>query len=67
MDRGQSEGSGLEKFFKVGQWRCLGTCESGTEFERVGKRSQSVTEEVLGEALGRWRYVVARKTLLGYL
>lgn len=63
MDRGQSEGSGLEKFFKVGQWRCLGTCES--EFERVGKRSRSVTEEVLGEALGRWRYVVV--TLLGYL
>ena len=44
----------LEKFFKVGQWRCrVGTCELGTELERVGKRFQSLTEEVLDQGLGR--------------
>lgn len=50
----RARGSGLEKFFKVGQWRCrVGTCELGTELERVGKRFQSLTEEVLDQGLGR--------------
>lgn len=69
--RPEPEGLDLRNFLKSDSGDAAGTCELGTELERVGKRFQSLAEEVLDEGFGKIevrRYtLVVGKTLLGYL
>lgn len=69
--RPEPEGLDLRNFLKSDSGDAAGTCELGTELERVGKRFQSLAEEVLDEGFGKIevrRYIlVVGKTLLGYL
>ena len=51
--RPEPEGLDLRNFLKSDSGDAMGTCELGTELERVGKRFQSLTEEVLDQGLGR--------------
>lgn len=51
--RPEPEGLDLRNFLKSDSGDAVGTCELGTELERVGKRFQSLIEEVLDEGLRR--------------
>lgn len=67
----RAKGSGLEKFFKVGQWRCSGYVRIG---DGIGEGWKTFSVSYRGGIGSRFekievrRYIlVVRKTLLGYL